>query len=58
MLAGNAAIYVAGLSWLATLIGFDGAVRFGLVPFVAGDLVKAGLAAVVFPGLWSVLKRR
>lgn len=47
MLAGSAVVYLAGLPWLAAIIGWDKAIAFGLVPFVLGDLLKAGLAGAV-----------
>lgn len=56
MLAGNLAIYVPGLIWLAALIGYEKAVRFGLVPFVASDLVKLLLAAAMMPLAWKAVK--
>lgn len=45
MLAGHAAVFVPGVAWLATLIGWDKAVALGFVPFIAGTLVKSALAA-------------
>jgi biotin transport system substrate-specific component len=59
MLAGAAVLYVPGLLWLAVWIGsFSKAIAFGLVPFIAGDLVKAAIAALGFPAIWSLLGRR
>jgi biotin transport system substrate-specific component len=46
-LAGTATIYVFGLLWLATLVGFQQAVALGLVPFLLGDVVKAALAVAL-----------
>jgi biotin transporter BioY len=43
-----AAIYVTGVAWLAVLTGSLGAaIVGGLLPFVAFDLVKVVLAALV-----------
>ncbi|MDA8050227.1 MAG: biotin transporter BioY [Rhodospirillales bacterium] len=47
MIAGNALIYVTGVTWLAHLIGFSKAVRLGLVPFLPADLVKSMLATAI-----------
>lgn len=58
MLAATAAIYIPGLAWLSALIGTESAIQFGLLPFIWGDLIKAGLAAALFPAAWMVLKRR
>ncbi|MBX3567563.1 MAG: biotin transporter BioY [Rhizobiaceae bacterium] len=55
LLAG-AVIYVPGLLWLGNVIGFDKPVlHYGLYPFVFGDIVKAALAALVFPAAWRWL---
>lgn len=58
MIAGAALVYVPGVLWLAGLIGMDKAVAFGLVPFLLGDVLKAALAAAVFPAIWQLLGRR
>ena len=57
MLAGNIAIYVPGVLWLASLIGFEKAVQFGLTPFLASDAVKLLLAAAVMPLAWKAVRR-
>jgi biotin transport system substrate-specific component len=57
MLAGNVAIYVPGVLWLASLIGFEKAVQFGLTPFLASDVVKLLLAAAVMPLAWKAIRR-
>jgi biotin transport system substrate-specific component len=67
LLAGNLLIYVPGLLWLGHLIAnglFDPAkyasvpaqtLAWGLTPFLAGDLVKLVLAALLVPGLWKLV---
>ncbi|MBE9555836.1 MAG: biotin transporter BioY, partial [Proteobacteria bacterium] len=57
MLAGNIAIYVPGLIWLAVLIGYEKAIKFGLMPFLVSDLVKLALAAAVMPLAWKAVRR-
>lgn len=53
----GAVIYVPGLLWLGTVIGFDKPVlQFGLYPFIFGDIVKAMLAAIVFPAAWAAFQ--
>ena len=34
------------------------AIEYGLTPFIMGDLVKAAIAAIGFPALWSLLGRK
>ena len=58
MLAGNALIYTLGLSWLGALVGWDKPVlEMGLLPFLAGDLFKMGLAALVLPAIWQIFEK-
>lgn len=58
MLLGNVLIYVPGLAWLGTLYGWDKPIlAWGLTPFIAGDLVKLALAALVLPAVWKLAAR-
>jgi biotin transport system substrate-specific component len=55
----GAIIYVPGLLWLGAVLGWDKPIlAWGLYPFIIGDLVKAALAALVFPAAWTFLKNR
>lgn len=58
MLAGTAVIYLLGLPWLASLIGWEKAIAFGAVPFLLGDLLKAALAAAVCLALGRIRAAR
>ena len=60
MLLGNIAIYVVGLPWLAVVTGMSvqDTVANGLTPFLLGDALKLGLAAVLFPASWWIVGRR
>jgi biotin transporter BioY len=65
MLLGTVAIYAAGVSWLAYHLGVPfyagtgkDAFTYGLLPFIAGDLIKLGLAAVCTPVAWRLLSRK
>ena len=57
-LLASARLYVPGVAWLATAIGFEKAVAAGMLPFLAGDAVKAVLAALVVTGGWNLRARR
>ena len=58
LLLGNAVIYLPGLLWLGTLLGWDKPVlEWGLYPFILGDLLKLGLAAAALPFAWKLLRR-
>lgn len=47
MLLGLAVIYALGLGWLAQFVPADKLLAYGMTPFVAGDLVKVTLAALL-----------
>ena len=56
MVLGNVLIYVTGLLWLGTIVGWDKPVlAWGLTPFLAGDAVKIGAAAVLMPLVWRLV---
>ena len=53
MLLGTVAIYLPGLLWLGTLVGWDKPVlAWGLYPFVYGDILKLAIASLAMPLLW------
>ena len=58
MLIGNAIIYVFGLLWLGTLIGWDKPVfAIGMTPYLLGDLAKLLIATALLPALWKLTRR-
>ena len=57
MIAGMVAIYLPGLAWLGTVIGWDKPVlAYGLTPFLPGDAVKVAIAAMASPLIWRLLR--
>lgn len=60
MIFGNAAIYAIGVPWLAFVAGqpLDWAVNNYMIPFLVGDALKLGLAAIAFPAAWWLVGRR
>lgn len=57
LLIGSAVIFAAGLAWLSVFVPRTGLLAAGLYPFLAGDLVKSTLAALVFPRVWALARR-
>jgi len=59
MLAGEVVMYTVGVIWLgASLhVGPAKAIALGLTPFVAGDAIKAAVAAALLPGAWKLAGR-
>lgn len=59
MLIGNIVIYVPGLIWLGSLLGWDKPVlAWGLTPFLLGDLAKIILAMIALPAAWKAVDRK
>ena len=57
MLIGNVVIYAPGLLWLGSVAGWDNPIlQWGLTPFIAGDLVKVALAALLMPAAWRLVR--
>ena len=58
MFIGNVVIYVLGLLWLGSLLGWDKPIlEWGLTPFLAGDAFKLILAAMLMPAIWSLVRK-
>ncbi len=58
MLIGSAVIFVFGLAALSRFVPAGQLLGAGLVPFIPGDLIKSLLAAIAFPAVWRLVKRR
>ena len=56
MVAGNICIYTFGIAWL-TVLAVENKFKIGVYPFIAGDIFKIILAAVLLPAGWKVLNR-
>ncbi|WP_414473087.1 biotin transporter BioY [Microvirga sp. M2] len=57
MLLGSAVITAFGFAWLSVLFGPQKAFMAGVAPFLAGDAVKAALAACLLPMAWKGLSK-
>ena len=63
MACGLLVVFGCGVTWLALFarpaaVGFSTALKTGLYPFVAADLIKLFVAAGVMPALWRLVGRR
>lgn len=57
MVIGNAIIYLFGLIWLGSIVGWDKPIlAWGMTPFLLGDLAKVLIAAAVLPSIWKLFK--
>ena len=57
MLLGSATIFATGLLLLSRFVPASQLLAAGLRPFVPGDLIKSGLAAIAFPAAWRAVSR-
>jgi biotin transport system substrate-specific component len=58
MVAGEIAIYVFGLLWLARFVPASSVLGLGLFPFLIGDAIKLAVAAAVLPAGWRLSRSR
>jgi biotin transport system substrate-specific component len=60
MIAAEVIIYAVGVTWLAFYahLGAGTAISEGLTPFLAGDAIKAAIAAGLLPVAWALAGRR
>jgi len=56
MIAGEIVMYGVGVTWLAfdLHVSAGTAISLGLTPFLAGDAIKAALAALLLPTAWRL----
>ena len=57
LLAGNMLLYVPGLIQLSLFAPEGKTLAWGLYPFIAGDLIKLFLAALLVPAAWGLANR-
>ena len=50
---GTIIIFVCGIGYLSSIIGFDKAIAAGLLPFIPSELFKIALAAFIIPTIWK-----
>jgi biotin transport system substrate-specific component len=56
MAIGTVVILACGFAWLSVLMGPTKALWAGVVPFLAGDVVKAAAVALVLPAAWRYVR--
>jgi biotin transport system substrate-specific component len=57
MTVGHALIFAFGVAWLAHLLGPEKAWAVGVVPFIAGTVLKTALAAALMKAAWTLVRR-
>jgi biotin transport system substrate-specific component len=56
MLIGSVLIYIPGLLQLSLFYPDANVFVIGLYPFILGDLIKIGLASIMLPSSWTILR--
>ena len=57
MIVGNLVIYIAGVAWLSGFVRWKFVLFTGVFPFLAGDVLKVGLATFLLPTGWKIIGR-
>ena len=57
MSIGTAVVYLCGVVWLTRYVPTDLLLAVGVAPFIAGGVVKIGLAAIILPSVWKLVRK-
>ncbi|UCC45794.1 MAG: biotin transporter BioY [Candidatus Zixiibacteriota bacterium] len=57
MIIGTVVIYLCGVVWLTRFVPTGSLLAVGVTPFIAGGLVKIGLAAIILPTVWKLVRK-
>ena len=56
LLIGSLIIFSIGVAYLGSIIGYDKAISFGLLPFLPSEIFKIALAVFLIPSLAKFIK--
>jgi biotin transport system substrate-specific component len=56
LLIGTIIIFVFGVGYLSSIIGFEKALAVGLLPFIPSELFKIVLALFIIPSIWKYIQ--
>jgi biotin transport system substrate-specific component len=56
LLIGSIIIFTLGVGYLGSIIGYDKAINYGLLPFISSELFKIALAVALIPSLSKFIK--
>ena len=54
---GTIIIFICGIGYLSSIIGFDKAIAAGLLPFIPSELFKIALALFIIPSIWKYIQK-
>lgn len=55
--AGQAVIYLFGVTHLLSFVDYEQVFRLGVTPFLIGDLIKACMAMILLPSGWKLISK-
>ena len=53
LMLGTIIIFICGIGYLSSIIGFEKAIAAGLLPFIPSELFKIALAVFIIPTIWK-----
>ena len=53
LLVGTVIIFLFGVGYLGSIIGYDKAISAGLLPFILSEFFKIALAVAIIPTIWK-----
>ena len=57
LLLGTVIIFLCGILYLGSIIGFDKALAGGLYPFIPSEVFKIALAVAIIPTIWKQINK-
>ena len=57
LMLGTIIIFICGIGYLSSIIGFEKAIAVGLLPFIPSELFKIALAVFIIPTIWKYIQK-
>ena len=57
LMLGTIIIFICGIGYLSSIIGFEKAITVGLLPFIPSELFKIALAVLIIPTIWKSIQK-
>ena len=57
LMLGTIIIFICGIGYLSSIIGFEKAIAAGLLPFIPSELFKIALAVFIIPTIWKYIQK-
>ena len=57
LMLGTIIIFICGIGYLSSIIGFEKAIAAGLLPFIPSEFFKIALAVFIIPTIWKYIQK-